>query len=55
MKGTKGGRNPDEVRLAWTLRYELSAKAHRQLSVEKMEQLSFCKSDEARRLLLGVK
>lgn len=48
------GRPQDLVRAAWTDRYRLSERRRRMLTDAFMSQLSCCKSDEARRLLLGM-
>jgi hypothetical protein len=42
-----------ERQLAWTLRFGLSAKKACLLTPEFMAQLSRCKDDESRRLLIG--
>jgi hypothetical protein len=42
------------VRLAWRLRYGLSKQIGKQWSDAFLCQLGLCKSDEARRLLLGI-
>ena len=50
-----GGHPAEPVREAWALRFGLTRKQRiTLLSVKKCEQLSMCRSDEARRLLLGV-
>ena len=41
------------IKLAWTLRFGLSAKKACLLTPEFMAQLSRCKDDSARRLILG--
>lgn len=48
------GRPCDEVRKAWQLRYGWTEKQKNILSDNFCAQLSFCKSDEARRLIMGV-
>ena len=48
------GRPPDEVAEAWKLRFGLTEWQHYGLTQSLMAQLSFCKSYEARRLILGV-
>jgi hypothetical protein len=46
---------PDRaIRLAWTMRYNLPRKLSWSLTNAFMRQLSMCRSDEARRLLLGI-
>lgn len=52
----KAGRRPDKEREAWTLRFNLEhwKRRTRKLPASLLEQLSFCQSDEARRLLLGI-
>jgi hypothetical protein len=47
------GRPGCEVRQAWCLRFGLSGKRGR-LSLRFLEQLSLCRSDAARRLILGI-
>jgi hypothetical protein len=43
------------IRMAWRMRFNLSERQVRSyLTVEGMWQLSKCRSDEARRLLLGI-
>ena len=57
MSGKRGpGGYPDPIHEAYMLRFGLSKKYLRseQLSDEQCKQLSHCRSDEARRLLLGV-
>jgi hypothetical protein len=50
-----GGRPADPVREAWALRFGLTEKQRfKFLTSEVCWQLSMCRSDEARRLLLGV-
>jgi hypothetical protein len=45
----------DLVRQAWSMRYEKqTTHPARWLSEAMMAQLSFCRSEEARRLLLGL-
>lgn len=49
------GRPPDLVREAWCLRYGLKwRRTDHQMPDSLMRQLSFCKSDAARRLILGI-
>lgn len=52
--GNPNGRPECPVRAAWTLRYGLGPKRRQELTQSFMAQLSFCKSDEARRLILGI-
>lgn len=53
MKHT-GGRKAEPVRDAWAIRFNLTRKQRAcLLNVRMCQQLSMCKSDEARRLLLG--
>lgn len=50
------GPKPDIVREAWEMRFRLTPwkrKNHR-LTEALMAQLSFCRSDEARRIILGI-
>lgn len=54
FRRTPVGRPADEIRLAWTLRFSLTPRQSRDLNCLFMKQLSQCRSDEARRLLLGV-
>lgn len=50
----KAGRPPNEQRQAWALRYGIGTiRSLRQLTTPLMCQLSCCKSDECRRLILG--
>jgi hypothetical protein len=50
------GRKPDLERMAWMERvgWPRTAKHIQQMTPKLMDQLRRCKSDEARRLLLGV-
>ena len=48
------GHPPDLVSEAWTLRFGLTERQSKELTQALMAQLSFCKSDEARRIILGV-
>lgn len=50
-----GGRPVCLVREAWTLRYNLTPKQRSKLTEALMAQLSFCKSDSARRLILDAR
>ncbi len=51
----KVGRKPCPIREAWMLRFGLTyARPTREMAVQVLQQLSFCRSDEARRLLLGI-
>lgn len=49
------GRPPDAIRHAWATRFALPPRQEHRLDPRAMAQLSRCKSDEARRLLLGVR
>ena len=50
-----GGHPAEMVRYAWALRYGLTAKQWYALLTPQMcWQLGMCRSDEARRLLLGA-
>ena len=49
------GRPLDLVRKAWAMRFGMSVHNSADLTDSLMAQLSFCKSDEARRLILGIK
>lgn len=42
-------------RMAWALRFELTERQKRTITDKVCEQLSMCKDDQARRLLLGIK
>lgn len=54
--GRPVGRPPAvSERNAWVNRFVLSKKQGKDMSDKLMEQLSLCRSDEARRLILGVK
>lgn len=56
--GASVGRKPDIVREAWEMRFGLPPRSlfHEYLPIEwVLNQLSCCKSDEARRLILGIK
>lgn len=48
------GRPCKEVRKAWQLRYGWTDKQASIITDEFCSQLSFCRSDEARRLIMGV-
>jgi hypothetical protein len=48
------GRPPDIERDAWMLRFGMSEGKAKELSDIFMRQLSLCKSDEARRIILGI-
>ena len=49
------GRPADLVREAWAMRFNITTeRMKRDLSWSLLAQLSFCKSDEARRIILGV-
>jgi hypothetical protein len=49
------GRPRDLVRDAWAIRFGMSYDdVYRLLTVAMMNQLSRCKSDECRRLILGI-
>lgn len=50
-----GGRRRDLIREAWSLRYGLTRGQYHQLNTRFLNQLSMCRSEEARRLILGVK
>lgn len=53
--GYGSGRKMCMVREAWVLRFNIEAtRPHRLLNDKVMCQLSMCRSDEARRLILGV-
>lgn len=60
MKGKRGPNGyPDPIREAWVLRFGLSRRpdssdADHGMPDTLCAQLSYCKSDEARRLILGV-
>lgn len=41
------------VRTAWAMRYSLTHKQRAQLTPALMAQLSYCKTDACRRLILG--
>ena len=50
-----GGRTVSSaIREAWSLRYELTDKKRYLITESFCNQLSCCKTDEARRLILGV-
>ena len=51
------GRRADLMRLAWAMRFGITHRVHNSddLRDALLRQLSFCKSDEARRLILGIK
>lgn len=49
------GRPRNNIRKAWQLRYGLTDEQKRTITDYVCAQLSYCKSDEARRLILGVK
>jgi hypothetical protein len=51
---SKSGPKPDLVRKALALRFGLTPKQRFYLTDSMMAQLSFCKSDCARRLILGI-
>jgi hypothetical protein len=44
----------DPLREAYTMRYGLSQKQRKSLTPPLLNQLQACKSEEARRLILGV-
>lgn len=47
-------RHPDLIREAWAMRFKIEfRKPHRDLPDSLLSQLSQCKNDEARRILLG--
>jgi hypothetical protein len=50
------GRPPDLVREAWAMRFGITYRVHNagDLTDALLKQLSFCRSDEARRIILGV-
>ena len=48
------GRPPDLVAQAWALRYGMTVMQCYRLSDLLMRQLSFCKTEEARRIILGI-
>jgi hypothetical protein len=48
------GRPLDVVAAAWALRFGLNERAQYRLLDSEMAQLSSCRSDEARRLILGI-
>jgi hypothetical protein len=50
------GPKPDMVREAWELRFNLKpcARKDHRLTEAMMAQLSFCKTDECWRLILGI-
>lgn len=50
-----GGRPVDPIREAWKLRYGFSRRQAKRLVTSLLIQLSMCRSEEARRLILGVK
>lgn len=53
----KKGRKACEIRSAWSERFNLKLNGHQRnnhLPDKMMHQLSHCKSDEARRLILGI-
>ena len=51
----KPGPKQDLVREAWMLRFGLTYEhARRELSDSLIAQLSYCRSDECRRLILGI-
>ena len=55
MKHDNLFRPAEPIREAWALRFGLTKRQRiTVLSAKKCEQLSMCKSDEARRILLGV-
>ena len=47
------GRPLDQWRQAWKMRFGLGDAQAKALTEQLMRQLSFCKSDEARRIILG--
>jgi hypothetical protein len=49
------GRPVDMVCLAWSLRFNYSKHAPRRITARLCWQLCQCRSDEARRLILGSK
>jgi hypothetical protein len=52
--GSPPGRPGDERRRAWGLRFGLTKRQRENLTPSLMEQLELCKSDAARRLIMGV-
>ncbi len=55
MSNPAGRAPPDLWREAWARRFGICGTKAANLTDSLMEQLSFCKSDEARRLILGIK
>ena len=51
---TKLGRKPDLERIAWSERYNLTAKQTQMLRHADLDQLCHCRSEEARRIILGI-
>jgi hypothetical protein len=49
------GRPSDAIRDAWALRFAIPTKQRDMMRDPLLHQLSHCKSDEARRIILGVK
>ena len=54
MKHHTGGRPPCLIREAWAERFGLSRQARTDLTESIMAQLSHCKGDEQRRIILGI-
>lgn len=48
------GRPPDPVREAWMMRFKMPENRSHEFTDALMAQLSHCRSDSARRLILGV-
>lgn len=44
----------DPIREAWMLRFCMTKRQAMELSEAMMAQLSYCTSDEARRIILGI-
>jgi hypothetical protein len=51
---SQGGRKIPADKQAWCERFGITGKQARNLSDSLMAQLSYCRSDECRRLILGV-
>ena len=54
MKHHTGGRPPDLQREAWAERFGLSKESKYDMPDSLMAQLSFCRGDEQRRIILGI-
>jgi hypothetical protein len=49
------GRPPDQIAEAWAMRYKKQLRRHTRLfTTDLCRQLSFCKTEEARRIILGI-